>query len=93
MDASTSYWKDFFCNWPEEMPRLGILVTSFGEQIPFSGFMTSQTLLLVERKTPDTVGARKLVLAYEEIAALKIAEVLDSKVFLAMGFAAAPSKS
>ena len=92
MDVSTSHWRDFFCNWPKEMSRHGILVTSFGEQIPFSGFMTGKSLLLMDRKTPDTLGARTIVLAYEEITALKIVEVVKSKMFLSLGFDAAPSK-
>jgi hypothetical protein len=86
MDVSSSHWKDFFCKWPDVMPRRGVLVTSFGEQVPFAGFMTSETFLLVERQTPDTLGARMLVFAYEEIAALKIVEVVKPKLFSSLGF-------
>ncbi len=52
-----SVWKKFFLGWPADMPRRGILVTAFGDQIPFAGFMTSEALLLIERATPDAVGA------------------------------------
>lgn len=92
MDVSTSYWKDFFCNWPNGMAPTGVLVTSFDEQVPFSSFMTGESLLMVERNTPDSLGCRMLLIAYEEITALKIVEVINSKIFLAAGFDAAPSK-
>ena len=45
MDAGT-IWRDYFLKWPKELPRRGVLVTSFGEQIPFDGFLTTDTLLL-----------------------------------------------
>ena len=91
MEASTG-WKEFFRNWPDEMPRSGVLVTSFGEQIPFDGFMLTDTLLLIQRKTPDTVGTRQLVLSYQNILALKITDVVKPKVFTAQGFEGRPSK-
>ncbi|NQU19924.1 MAG: hypothetical protein HQ567_01470 [Candidatus Nealsonbacteria bacterium] len=92
MDVSTSCWKDFFCNWPKGMAPTGVLVTTFGEQVPFSSFMTGKTLLMMERKTPDSLGCRMLLVAYEEITALKIVDVVDSKIFLSLGFDVAPSK-
>lgn len=79
-------WKDFFCNWPEGTSRGGVLVTSFDEQIPFTGFLTSRWLLLLERKTPDSMGARTVVLPYGNVQALKITDVVKSKTFLAAGF-------
>ncbi len=36
MDAGTA-WRDYFLKWPKEMPRRGVLVTSFGEQVPLRG--------------------------------------------------------
>ena len=54
MDASAA-WRDYFLGWPKELPHRGVLVTSFGEQIPFDGFMTTDALLLIERRTPDTI--------------------------------------
>lgn len=86
MDGSTSSWKDFFCNWPDELPRRGILVTSFDEQIAFVGFLTSESLLLLERRAPDAVGARTVLLPYDKVTALKIADVVKPKMFVSMGF-------
>ncbi len=85
-------WKKFFLNWPADMPRRGILVTSFGDQIPFAGFMTSEALLLIERATPDAVGARSLVFAYDQVVAVKITEVVKSKSLRALGFEGEPPK-
>ena len=70
------------------MPRRGVLVTSFGEQIPFASFATSPDLLLIERRAPDTVGARTVLMAYQEITAVKIIDVVKVKSFAALGFEA-----
>ncbi len=68
------------------MARRGILVTSLGDQIPFSGFMTTETLLLLERSTPDSMGARTVILPYESVTAVKLTDVTDSKSFRTFGF-------
>ena len=79
-------WKGLFAAWPAELAPRGVLVTSFGEQIPFDGFLTGEQFLIIARTTPDTVGARQVVVPYENIAALKIVDVVKSKAFEAMGF-------
>lgn len=79
-------WKDFFCRWPRGIPRRGVLVTSFDEQIPFAGFLISEAFLLLERTTPDSMGARMVVLPYENLAALKITEVVKPAALESMGF-------
>lgn len=89
MDAAQS-WRRCFAAWPDTVPRRGVLVTSFGEQILFESFATSEDLLLVERRSPDTVGARTVLVAFEHILALKIVDVVKAKSFQAMGFAVAP---
>jgi hypothetical protein len=86
-------WKDFFNQWPAEMNRRGIIVTSFGEQIPFSAFWTNANYLLMERQTPDSLGARTIALDFQQIAALKIVDVLKSKAIQALGFEGPPSKN
>jgi len=85
LDAA-EIWRDCFRQWPAELERRGVLVTSFGEQIPFDNFATSDGILLVERRTPDTVGARIVLVAYQEIQAVKIVEVTKMKSFQSMGF-------
>ena len=79
--------KRFFCEWPEKLPRRGVLVTSQDDQIPFSGFLTQQGLLLIERTTPDSMGARVVILPYENVAGLKLVDVVSPKLFKDLGFA------
>ncbi|HVX13976.1 MAG TPA: hypothetical protein VHC22_22520 [Pirellulales bacterium] len=82
-----SAWQHYFQNWPKEVPQRGIVVTSFEDQIPFDGFLTTNTMVLLERKTPDNAGARKVLLAYENIVAVKFTDVLRNKAFESGGFA------
>ena len=89
---SAAIWKDYFARWPAEVPRAGVLVTTFEEQIPFDGFAISENLLLLERRNPDTVGARKILLAYDSIAAIKIVDVVKVKAFASLGFQEMRSK-
>lgn len=91
LDAAES-WRNCFRQWPEELERHGVLVTSFGEQIVFDGFAASDDLLLLERRTPDTAGARKVLVAYQSIQALKIVDVVKMKSFQSLGFAIPPPR-
>ncbi len=83
----TKSWKQFFVKWPKDIPPRGVLVTTFEDQIMFDGFMTSDDLLLVERKAPDTTGARKVLLPYSRIAAVKFVDIVRSRSFEGLGFA------
>ncbi|MCC6123515.1 MAG: hypothetical protein IT426_00985 [Pirellulales bacterium] len=86
MSSVLENWRDFFAHWPSEVQRRGIVVTSFGEQIPFSAFWTSSNLLLLERQTPDSLGARTIILAFAQIVAIKIVDVVKAKSFQSIGF-------
>jgi hypothetical protein len=79
-------WKEFFLHWPHDVERRGIVVAAFGEQIPFDGYATSEHLVMFERRVPDTAGARKVLLAYSEIQAVKITDVVKTRSFHAVGF-------
>jgi|UniRef100_A0A7C4QPS5 hypothetical protein len=81
-------WRSLFENWPESIPREGLLITSFNETIPFRDFLVSGSILLVEREIPDTYGARKVMVGYDAIAAVKITSTLELARFQAMGFQA-----
>ena len=83
---TTDVWRSLFENWPETIPREGLLVTSFNEHIPFSGFLISGGVLLVDRDKPDTYGARKVMIAYSAILAVKITAVMELGRFQVMGF-------
>ncbi len=82
----TSAWQDCFRRWPADLERRGIVVTTFDEQILFEGFAASENLLLLDRKIPDTLGARKILIPYGQILALKITDVVKMKAFQALGF-------
>lgn len=79
-------WLDYFRNWPADVEKRGYLVTNFDEQVPFDGFIVSPTLLIVDRKTPDTVGCRKLVIPFQNIAAVKIIDIVKNRSFASLGF-------
>jgi hypothetical protein len=85
-------WRHCFQEWPAELERRGVLITSFGDQIPFEGFATSSEMLLVERRAPDTVGARMVLVPYGNIQGLKIVEVARLKAFQSLGFTAPPQR-
>jgi hypothetical protein len=42
--------------------------------------------LLIERKTPDAQGARRVILAFDTINAVKILDAIEMPRFTAMGF-------
>lgn len=83
---SVDTWRTCFAQWPEGLNRKGVVVTRFAEQIPFVDFLVSETMLLLERSTPDTIGARKIIMPFEQIAALKIVDVVKNKAFEPLGF-------
>jgi hypothetical protein len=79
-------WRSLFENWPEAIPREGIVVTTLNEHVPFNGFLVSGGVLLVERDKPDTYGARKVMIAYSAIVAVKLTNVLELSRYQVMGF-------
>jgi hypothetical protein len=81
-------WRNLFENWPQSIPRQGMLVTNFQETIPFVNYMISGGILLIERDKPDTTGARKVMITYESISAVKIAAPIELARFQVMGFQA-----
>jgi hypothetical protein len=84
MDTS-EYWRDLFMNWPATIPRQGIIVTA-QETIPFINFMNSRGVLLIERDRPDSSGARKVMVIYSAITAIKLTTTSDFPEYRAMGF-------
>jgi hypothetical protein len=92
METNTNHWGEFFSHWPADLPRHGIIVTSFNEQISFSSFWTSGNFLLLERQMPDSLGARSVVVPYNQILALKIVDIVKPKNFKALGFEGVFSK-
>jgi hypothetical protein len=85
MDIAQS-WRRLFASWPPSLAQRGVLVTNFGEQIAFSAFWVSEDMLLIERQTPDTVGARKVIISFEAILGVKLTEVLKPAALAPLGF-------
>lgn len=82
---TASVWRRLFHRWPQGLPPTGVVVTT-EEQIPFEGFMISEDIVLLERRSPDVVGGRKVLVPLAHIAALKIVDVVKGKLFEAAGF-------
>ena len=66
------------------------MVTTFGETIPFVSYMLQGDLVLVERKTPDASGARRVIMPIDGILAVKILDAVEMPRFTAMGFQGLP---
>ena len=79
-------WRGLFENWPQSIPREGLVVTSFQEQIPFKDFLVSGGVVLVERDKPDSMGGRKVMIAYEHVSAVKLTSPVELSQYEAMGF-------
>ena len=85
-------WKEMLKNWPKDIARRGVLVTTYDDQIPFDGFLANDHLLLLERKTPDTSGARKVILSFDSVVAIKLVDVIHAKSLPGLGFAGSLGK-
>ena len=90
-DSIASSWKNLFLHWPPKLSRSGAIVTSFGEQIVFREFMTTDAMLLIERRTPDQIGTKHVILPYGNIDALKITDPVSNEVFSSAGFRGKPA--
>lgn len=86
MEAAEN-WKQFFADWPESLPRNGIVVTVLNEAMPFKKFYLKGDMLLLERTVPDALGARFLLLGFEVINAVKITSPLTADAVSQAGFA------
>ena len=75
-----------FENWPSDMPRQGIISTMSQDTISFTDFRIAGNLLLMERDRPDSVGSRKVVIAFDTISTLKFADVGDLSRYSQLGF-------
>lgn len=81
-------WRSLFDKWPEDIPRHGLVVTTWNETIHFVDYLVSAGVLLIERDKPDTYGARKVLISFDSISAVKITSVIDLSVFQTMHFRA-----
>lgn len=79
-------WRNVFANWPQGFKRKGVLQPAFDENIVFVDFLISDDMLVLERSTPDNVGARRVMVPFADIAALKFVEPLKTDQFLKAGY-------
>jgi len=92
MEELKNHWKDLFQAWPADLPRRGVLITTWDEQIPFSSFLTSEAFLLLERTTPDSLGGRAILLPFTNVVGVKIVDPLKPKAYQPLGFSPPPEK-
>jgi hypothetical protein len=85
MSEAFSY-RELFLRWPASIQRRGILTTNINESIPFRGFMTAGSMLLLERTNPDQLGARFIYLEYSVINSVKLIDPLKTVNFTDLGF-------
>ena len=83
---SAEGWRSILENWPEVIPKQGIIVTNYQESIPFQNFLLSTGVVLLERDKPDSLGARKVMLSYEAISAIKLTDTMELARYQVMGF-------
>lgn len=83
---SAEGWRSILENWPEAIPKKGIIVTNYQESIPFQNFLLSTAVVLLERDKPDSLGARKVMLSYDAICAIKLTDTLELARYQVMGF-------
>jgi len=84
--AASQNWESFFSNWPESLPRKGVLQTVLNEQMPFRNYWLKDGMLLLERVTPDAMGARFVLLSFDAISLVKFTDPLTNAIIDEAGF-------
>lgn len=84
--SAAELWRSVFEDWPAGLPRTALMMTTFGETISFVDFLISGGGVIVQRDRPDTQGARKVIVAYEAISAIKFADPGELARYQVMGF-------
>lgn len=83
---SAQIWREAFLKWPPNFRRKGVIELVKGDSIPFVDFVMNEDVLIVERATPDTTGARRVAVPFQNIVVLKYTEPLKTDAFLLAGF-------
>lgn len=84
--SATQDWEKFFSNWPDSINRRGQLVTVLNDMMPFKNFWLRDGMLLLERTTPDAMGARFVLISFEIINLVKFSDPLREEEIAAAGF-------
>lgn len=85
MDTAAA-WQRLFEQWPEHKTRVGIVVANSQEPISFTDFMVTPGILALERERPDTQGARKVLISFSAITAVKLVDTGSFNELKQLGF-------
>lgn len=84
--SDANAFRQLFANWPESLPRRGVVLSRLNESMPFKGFMIREDMVVLERQNPDTMGARFILLPYDSIDSIKLIDPLKAEAFTPLGF-------
>jgi len=84
--SASQVWKSTFVNWPEGIPRQGVVLSVLNEIMPFKNFWIRGEMVLLERKNPDTSGARFILVSFERIDSVRFIDPLSEQTIAAAGF-------
>ena len=84
-------WFTFFREWPESLPRSGVMLSNLNEAMPFRNFWLKGEMLLLERTVPDAMGGRFLLVGFDIINSVKFTVPLTGEAISAAGFAESES--
>lgn len=79
-------WINVLKNWPPEIPRKGLLITTFGESVEFCSYMLMGTILLLERERPDSQNGRRIMIELSNVAVIKVVDPIQMETFTKFGF-------
>jgi hypothetical protein len=79
-------WREFFVKWPATIGKRGVLITTLNEATPFKSFLIKGETLLLERTTPDPLGARFVLMGFDAIHMVKLTDPLKEDVLTGAGF-------
>lgn len=79
-------WKSLFSDWSADLPRRGVILSTLKETTPFTNFWLRDEMVMLERKNPDTSGARYVLMSYSGIDSLRFIDPLSDQVIASAGF-------
>jgi len=79
-------WKSLFTDWPVDLPRRGVILSTLNEIMPFTNFWLRDEMVMLERKNPDTSGSRYILMNYEGIDSVRFIDPLSDQVIASAGF-------
>ena len=84
--VTSQTWKSFFVEWPADLPRRGVVLSTLNESMPFTNFWLRGEMVLLERKNPDTSGARFILMGFAGIDSVRFIDPLSEQNISAAGF-------